>query len=187
MENNAEFVTEQEQLLPVVKLAQLNHIDVANTIINGIIEGNVDPMTTHMFLKRMEKLSETVLADEDVKRITLEAANNSIEKGSSFNYMGAKLTVMAVYTSYDFSACGDPLWDSLDIIEKQIKDMKKERETQLKAFFPEAKAGSLFGSVNPTVIVDHIYSLQQMDCGEEVKLMRPIKYQKTGIKTTFPK
>lgn len=140
-----------------------------------------------MFLKRMEKLSETVLKNEDVKRITLETANKAIEKGSSFDYMGAKLTVMAVHTAYDFSACGDPLWDSLNEVEKQVKQMKKDRETQLKAFFPELKGNVMFGSANPTVVVDYVYCLQQMDLRQDVTLMKPIKYQQTGIKTTFPK
>jgi hypothetical protein len=99
--------------------------------------------------------------------------------------MGAKLTVMAVHTSYDFSACGDPVYDNLSEIKKRVDEAIKEREKYLKAAFPESN--SLYGSANPTIIVDKLWTLTEADCGEEVTLMRPIKYQKRGIKTMFPK
>lgn len=181
------FTAEQEtQIAPIVQLAQLNHVDVAKTIIAGLEDGLTEPMRVHLFLKRVEKLSELVLKNENVKQIILNDAEKHITKGSSFEYLGAKCTVQAVYTWYDFEATNDPVWVNLKEIEERVKKMRTDREAFLKAAFPDS-TNSLYGSPNPKVLVDHLYSLELVDCGEEIALSRPIKRQTRGVKTSFPK
>lgn len=184
--HNAEFESDfDKQIAPISALAQLDHNQVAKTISNSIKEGNVEPLKVHMFLKRVEKIIEILKEDKEVKDILMNEAGKHVIDGKSFDYMGATLRVGPTYTFTDYSTCGDPLWDSFDEAEKTVKAMKKEREAFLKAAFPETT--SLFGSPNPTVIVDYVYSLTQSDLGEEVTLMKPQKKQTMGVVTTFKK
>lgn len=176
---------ENNSIAPIVALAQLNHVEVADKIISSILNGDVEPLQIHMFLKRVEKIVEKVGKDEQVREALIKNANQHLGEGKKFDYMGASLRVGPTYTFTDYSACGDPVWDNLAEMEKKIKEAKKSREEYLKAAFPESN--SLYGSVNPTILVDNLFSLEMVDCGEEVTLQRPIKKQTTGVVTTFPK
>jgi hypothetical protein len=185
MENASFNPEENKQVAPIVALAQLDHNVVAKTIIAGIENGDVDPLDLHMFLKKTEKIVETVGKNKEVKEILIKEANKHIIEGKAFDYKGASLKVGPTYTFTDYSACGDPLWDNLAELEKSIKEMKKDREAFLKNAFPESS--SLYGSINPVVVVQQLFTLTPADCGEEITLMKPIKKQTMGVVTTFHK
>ena len=173
----------QLQLTTVTNLAQLNHEEVSKTIINSILEGEVDPLQIHMFLKRIEKIAELVKTNKDVKEAVTNAAfSHSPDK--SFEFMGATLKVGAVHTAYNFSECGDLLWNNLNEMVTKFTAMKKAREEQLKVAFPENIG---FGFKPPRMIIDHLYHVETVDCGEEVVLNQPKKIQQLGVKVTFKK
>ena len=173
----------QLQLQTVANLAQLNHEEVSNTIITSILEGEVDPLQVHMFLKRIEKIAELVKTNKDVKEaVTKAASSHSSDK--AFDFMGASLKVGAVHTAYDFSECGDLLWNNLNEMVTKFTAMKKAREEQLKVAFPENIG---FGFKPPRMIIDHLYHVETVDCGEEVVLNQPKKIQQMGVKVTFKK
>ncbi len=173
----------QLQLQTVANLAQLNHEEVSNTIITSILEGEVDPLQVHMFLKRIEKIAELVKTNKDVKEaVTKAASSHSPDK--VFDFMGASLKVGAVHTAYDFSECGDLLWNNLNEMVTKFTAMKKAREEQLKVAFPENIG---FGFKPPRMIIDHLYHVETVDCGEEVVLNQPKKIQQIGVKVTFKK
>ena len=181
MENTQE--NKQLQLQTVANLAQLNHEEVSNTIINSILEGEVDPLQVHMFLKRIEKIAEIVKTNKDVKEaVTKAASSHSPDK--AFDFMGASLKVGAVHTAYNFSECGDLLWNNLNEMVTKFTAMKKAREEQLKVAFPENIG---FGFKPPRMIIDHLYHVETVDCGEEVVLNQPKKIQQMGVKVTFKK
>ena len=173
----------QLQLQTVANLAQLNHEEVSKTIINSILEGEVDPLQVHMFLKRIEKIAELVKTNKDVKEAVTKAASaHSPDK--AFDFMGASLKVGAVHTAYDFSECGDLLWNNLNEMVTKFTALKKAREEQLKVAFPENIS---FGFSPPRMIIDHLYHIETVDCGEEVVLRQPKKIQQMGVKVTFKK
>ena len=181
MENTQE--NKQLQLQTVANLAQLNHEEVSNTIITSILAGEVDPLQVHMFLKRIEKIAELVKTNKDVKEaVTKAASSHSLDK--AFDFMGASLKVGAVHTAYDFSECGDLLWNNLNEMVTKFTAMKKAREEQLKVAFPENIG---FGFKPPRMIIDHLYHVETVDCGEEVVLNQPKKIQQMGVKVTFKK
>ena len=181
MENTQE--NKQLQLQTVANLAQLNHEEVSKTIINSILEGEVDPLQVHMFLKRIEKIAELVKTNKDVKEaVTKAASSHSSDK--AFDFMGASLKVGAVHTAYDFSECGDLLWNNLNEMVIKFTALKKAREEQLKVAFPENIG---FGFKPPRMIIDHLYHVETVDCGEEVVLNQPKKIQQMGVKVTFKK
>lgn len=173
-------------LAVVPQLAQLNHLEFGKQIANAIVEGTVDPLMIQIFLKRMEAIQKELKGNEEVKRIMLDEAYKHNADGKTFPFMGADILVGAVHTSYDFSVCGDILWDNLNEIFNQVKEMKEEREAFLKAAFPE-KVSKFGFNPPPTVIVHNTYSLVSNDCGEEITLKAPLKRQQQGLKVTLPK
>ena len=182
MSENNDLVVRQ-QLTSITQMAQFNHIEVAKTITEAIKNGEIDPLVTHMFLKRTEKLAELVKEDKEVKEaITKAASSHSPDK--AFEFMGASLKVGAVHTAYDFSECGDLLWNNLNEMVTKFTAMKKAREEQLKVAFPENIG---FGFKPPRMIIDHLYHIETVDCGEEVVLNQPKKIQQMGVKVTFKK
>ena len=183
MEKSQETQNKQLQLATVANLAQLNHEEVSKTIIDSILEGAVDPLQVHMFLKRIEKITELVKTNKDVKEAVIKAAS-SHSPDKAFAFMGASLKVGAVHTAYDFSECGDLLWNNLNEMVTKFTAMKKAREEQLKVAFPENIG---FGFKPPRMIIDHLYHVETVDCGEEVVLNQPKKIQQMGVKVTFKK
>lgn len=180
MENN-----ENKGLAIVPKLAQLDHASFAKDLITAIKEGQVDPLMAHIFLKRIEKIQDILKDDKEVKELIKTEASKHELDGKTFAFMGAKLQLTSVHTAYKFEECNDILWTNLNEIFERVKAMKTERETFLKAAFPEKS--SLFGVVSPKVVIDQLYTLEATDCGEEVTLNAPVKYQQQGVKVTFPK
>lgn len=170
------------QLKTVADLAQLDHVELAETIINGVLEGKVDPLQTHMFLKRIEKISEIVKENKQVKEAVTNAASQYGDK--PFGFMGATLKVGPVHTAYDFSSCGDITWNNLNELFNTIKELKSEREKVLKVAFPE---NIKFGFTAPKMVVDKTLYLAEADCGEEITLSAPRKIQQIGVKVTFKK
>lgn len=172
-------------LAVVPRLAQLNHVTFAKDLTHAIKEGQLDPLMVHIFLKRIENIQKTLKDDKEVKELIKNEASKHNLDGKTFEFMGAKLQVTSVHTAYNFESCNDPLWSNLNEIFERVKAMKTERETFLKAAFPEKS--SLFGVTAPRVVIDNLYSLEMLDCGEEVVLNAPVKYQQEGVKVTFPK
>lgn len=177
---------ENKSLAMINNLAQLDHINFAKQIATNIKEGTVEPLSVLLFLKRFEALGKTINADEEIKEAYVNSANKYIVEGKSFDLYGAKLTVAAVSTTYDFTNCNDPVWTALNDIQTRVKVLLKEREDFLKAAFPE-KAGSLFGVSAPVVVVDKVLALQEVEVGDKFALNKPVKIQKTGVKVTLPK
>lgn len=176
--------TNNNGLMIVPKLAQLDHITFAKDLGDSIKEGLVDPLMAHIFLKRIEKIQDILKEDKEVKElINKEAAKHNVD-GKTFSFMGANLLLGAVHTSYDFTGCNDPVWTNLNEIFETVKELKANREKMLKAAFPD-KPGLGFSS--PTIVVDKLLSLVEMDCGEEYRLNAPIKKQVEGVKVTFKK
>ena len=183
MSNENNDLVVREQLSSITQMAQFNHIEVATTIKDAIKNGEVDPLKVHMFLKRTEKLAELVKADNEVKEAITNAAT-MYSPDKPFDFLGASLKVGAVHTAYDFSECGDLLWNNLNEMVTKFTAMKKAREEQLKVAFPENIG---FGFKPPRMIIDHLYHVETVDCGEEVVLNQPKKIQQMGVKVTFKK
>lgn len=182
-----EDTNKQEQnkgLATIPVLAQLNNVEFANQLKANIKDGKVEPIMVLIFLKRMEAIQKSLKEDKEVQEIIVNEATLHIEEGKSFDYMGAKLTLGATYTAYDFSDCNDPLWTALNSISEEVKEALKQREAFLKAAFPEKMT---LGFTAPSVIIDKIPYLELGDCGEEYKLNKPVKRQTTGLKVTLPK
>lgn len=180
-------MSEQENkgIAIIPQLAQLDHVTFANDVANNIKEGTVDPLMIHIFLKRFEAIQKVLKDDKTVQTLINKEASKHIQDGKTFDFLGAKLTLTSVYTVYDFTECNDPVWTSLDTMEKEIKELKKNREDMLKSMFPEK--AHLFSIEAPVIRVDKCPYIEWGEIGLDYALNKPLKIQKEGIKVSFPK
>lgn len=163
-----------------------NPKEIAETMVTEINEGEVNVLEVYSALKRMEKIIETTIGDKGdkaIKELALEEVRRYTKDGTTCTVYGANFTASSVHTWYDFSACNDPLWDSLDIAEKKIKALKKARETELKTI-PAIEPGKLTRGYR-TEVIDFVYSLDACDSGEEATLYAPNKKQREGVKVSI--
>lgn len=97
--------------------------DFAQSVVNGLKEGHSDPLKVHLQVKCMEDLIKQITSHPDYKELTLEEA---AKYGKSFEHYNAKFEVKEMGVKYDFTQCGDPIYnklaEQLAELEKQVKD-----------------------------------------------------------------
>ena len=174
-------MSENKSLKLLSMASTLKVKDMAESIKTKIKEGEVNPTTLGVILKKFAKLHEEVTKDKDVKDILLQDAGNHLSGSKkSFELYGAKITVGAVHTFYKFDECNHPVWNELDSIEKQVKLMKKSIEEKLKTTIPDEK--QMFEMPANTEVIDNIPRLIWEDSGEIVTTTPPVKVQTQGLK-----
>ena len=77
----------------------------------------------------MEKATERIL--KEIKENLLTEAGKYPEK--EFEYMGNKITKAEHGTKYDYSKCGDPVYQQREAIALEAADQLKERAEFLKS------------------------------------------------------
>jgi len=167
--------------------------DIADGIICAVKDGEVLPTPVQVAMKRMEKVVKIFLADENVKEIVKDDAQEYIDgsKAKTAIVFGAKVAVGAVHTSYDFKKCGhtelDEWYDilktakmNIKALEDSLKDMAKEQEKN----YTDAQT---FGIPNKSfeVVVKLLPRLDYDPVGEIVEVTPPTKFQKMGVKVTL--
>lgn len=110
--------------------------DFAQSVVNGLKEGHSDPLKVHLQVKCMEDLIKQITSHPDYKELTLEEA---AKYGKSFEHYNAKFEVKEMGVKYDFTQCGDPIYnklaEELADLEKQVKD----RQAFLKTVQPNTQ------------------------------------------------
>lgn len=177
---------EQQNLPALMGLASMNYVDIANKLETAILDGEVEPLNVHFFLKKVEKITEQLKENKDVKAAILNSANRYINGAKTAKHLDGSIRIGQVGTNYDYSTCNDILWDNLNEIFHQVKAMKEARELLLKNAFPDGNVVK-FGFTAPKVIVEYTYSLQQHDCNEEVALSAPLKRSQEQVIVTLSK
>lgn len=153
---------------------------VAQTIGEAIKNGEVNPAEVGVALKKFHKLYEEVNKDKEVKDIIFTETEKYKEGNKkTIELMGAKITIGSVRTWWEYNECQDPYWNELDSIEKQIKELKKARETQLQATVPINPG---LGIPASTLIIDKLPKLEWEDSGDIVTIVPPIKKSTEGLK-----
>lgn len=165
----------------------MSYKDGVQFMTNLFLEGNVDPVYPHLFIKKMEKIIEEVKKNEDVKQAVLKAFSAHLNGQKSVRIQDASIRIGATKTLYDFSTCNDPVWDSLNEVFNEVKILKEARETMLKAAFPDSKTVTSLGFQAPTVVVENTYYLGMTPSGEVQTLTAPIKRQGEGVVVTLDK
>lgn len=135
---------------------------LAQNAIQAVVDGEIDPITAHINVSKMEQAIKTFKADDRVRDITLRELSRYGKRGV---FGDCTLEEAEAGVRYDFSICGDSRLEELYKMRQAIDEDIKEREAFLKSI-------PLSGVALP-------------DTGEVV--YPPAKTSKTIIKTTFKK
>lgn len=135
---------------------------LANTAIQAVIEGEIDPITAHINISKMENAIKAFKANDQVRDITLRELS---KYGKKQTFGDCTLEEVEAGVKYDYSACGDSELAELYKMRLMIDENIKQREAFLKTI--------------------PIAGIVIAETGELV--YPPAKTSKTTIKTTFKK
>ncbi len=136
--------------------------ELAARAISSVVNGEIDPITAHINISRMEAAIKLYKDNAGVRDITLRELS---KYGKSHQFGDCRLEECESGVKYDYSMCGDSKLADMYATMEALKADIKEREEMLKRL-PRA------GMADP-------------DTGEI--LFPPVKSSKTIIKTTFKK
>ena len=107
--------------------------DFAQSVVNNLKEGLSDPLKVHLQVKCMEDLIKQITSHPDYKDLTLDEA---AKYGKSFEMHNAKFEVKEMGVKYDYSNCGDPIYNRLAEELAELEKKVKDRQAFLKAVQP---------------------------------------------------
>lgn len=128
-------------------------------LITAVQNGEVNPLQLKALFKTMEKVAEKV--DEQIKENLLTEAGKYSEK--KFNAFGFEIEKTEVGTKYDYSTCGDTVYEQRKAALDDAKALLDERIEFLKSL-----------RENLTVVDDMT--------GEVVTVRPPLKKSTEGLK-----
>ena len=107
--------------------------DFAQSVVNSLKEGNSEPLKIHLQVKCLEDLIKQITTHPEYKDLTLyEAA----KYGKSFEMHNAKFEIKEMGVKYDYSNCGDPVYNDLAQKLAELEKDIKDRQAFLKAVKP---------------------------------------------------
>jgi len=107
--------------------------DFAQSVVNNLKEGLSDPLKVHLQVKCMEDFIKQITSHPDYKDLTLDEA---AKYGKSFEHYNAKFEVKEMGVKYDYSNCGDPIYNRLAEELAELEKKVKDRQAFLKAVQP---------------------------------------------------
>jgi len=96
-----------------------------------IMSGDVDPLEVDIKLKAVSDAIEAIRKDQEVRYAVMSEASKYIDK--TFEMHGAQITRKLTPARYDYEACGDPAWTSLNNQINELYELRKQREKLLQA------------------------------------------------------
>src|SRR5690625_568522 len=113
----------------ILELSKKDITEVAKSMVSELDEGEKDPVQTLIAINKFSRLCKEI--ETNIRQIVV----NSLTIGYKEVYEahGVKLQRAETGVRYDYSKCGDSEWSELDKKIKELSDLKKERETFLKA------------------------------------------------------
>lgn len=134
--------------------------ELADNAISSVVNGDIDPITAHINISRMEAAIKLYKDDTQVRDITLRELS---KYGKKHSFGDCTLEESEAGVKYDYSLCGDSKLTDMYATMDALKADIKERETMLRNL-------PMSGMADP-------------DSGEVI--YPPARSSKTTIKTTF--
>lgn len=156
---------EQEKTIAILDLFATSRtgIDVASDQVIGAVKaGEVNPLKALVWCKTIEEIVERVR--KETKEDQLRESDKYPEK--SFAFAGATLTKAEHGTKYDYSGCGDTVWERLDANTKDAAAKQKIREDFLRSL------------KEPLTVVDEMTS-------EIITIRPPVKTSTSGLNVSI--
>ena len=98
------------ELQQIFETTKEQRVEFTHQLIERLNAGELDPLKTHLQVKALEDMLETLKANKDYKDAVLQAA---VLNGKDFEYMSAKFNIREVGVKYDFSKCESPAYDEI--------------------------------------------------------------------------
>lgn len=134
-------------------------------LLSPVLDGDVDPVSHTIKLKAMQEALKKTLCDDRLK----DAVLAEVEKyGKERLWNGATIKIKDVGATYDYTVCGDPVYNAYMVRLKELQSDIKEREDFLRSV-PD----------NTTIVDD--------STGEIVTLHPAVKMARQGYSITFKK
>lgn len=153
-----------------------NPVELAENIVAAIQAGELNPLEVFTLLKRMTKLTDTVLENKEVKEQVLKEAQKHLPKGGKSIVNNVSFEVAPTYTSYDYKVCNHVEYNELLKIQTTIVARMKEIEKELVKIPKD-------GQVEVTIL--ELPRLAYDNIGEECTVYSPYKHQTMGVKTSI--
>lgn len=128
---------------------------------NEILDGNLDALDVLILSKKIQQYGEEL--ETQVRPIAEE--KSTIGKGQVYSRFSVDVSEKVIGSKTDYTACGDPEWESLQQALSDLKVAIKQRETFLASI------------VEPTTIVTKD--------GEVITINPPIKSGRIGLSLTL--
>jgi triphosphoribosyl-dephospho-CoA synthetase len=121
----------QTQTLDVSLIESTNdqRQEFAESIIEQVREGNVNPLDAQLFCKAIEDVAKRIMSDDRFKNELIEEATIN---GKRFQHKGVKFEVREAGVKYHFDKCDDPILALLQEQKAELDAKLKEREAFLK-------------------------------------------------------
>jgi len=102
---------------------------LSSAMISSVLEGEIDPIKAVVQAKSLVETLTLFLKDKGVNDLVLR----EVEKYGKQTSKGATISIKEVGSKWDYSECGDPIYNRLSAQKAEIEEKLKEREVLLKA------------------------------------------------------
>jgi len=181
--------------MELIKINQQKTVsEIKQSVKAQMLSGDIDVLYGNIFLKKLNKATEELLKDEDIRAAVAPEVEKLIagtEKGKSATIYGATLQMAPTYTIYDFAVCNHPEWNELNSLINKLNERKKVIEQELMIVQKEAenlyknsiKDGEVsIKSPDKKIIVEYSYHLDIIESDEVVLVSPPKKIQSIGVR-----
>lgn len=157
------MTTQTSLILPECGLTKTDMKAATANLVDAVKDGTINPLHAKLKMKAIE----TVLKDAAAEIDSYARAEAETHGSKSFQVYGATVELIEAGAKYDFTNCGDPVYNELTKQAAEIAAQIKNREAFLK---------TVQGSMN--IVTDD---------GEGVTVYPPVKSSTSTVKITFPK
>lgn len=174
---------EQQLIQSTSDIIKFDSKSFVEQIKKNVLSGNIDPLAAFTVIKRMNKVSEEILKDNEIKTLAEnEADKYLVGSAKKFDFYGANISKRTTYTWYDFSECGHPVLEQLYQIQKEVKESIKLLEDELKLLIkPEGKMTLGIENTDKQIVVNKIPFLKWEDTDDQVTVKAPQKISQIGL------
>lgn len=114
-------------ILALFETNKEQRLSFCNDMLSRIDSGEVDPLTVHLQVKCMEDIVKLLTSNNVYKKSILDAAEKFGQK--TFQFHEAKIEIKEVGVKYDYSKCGDTVFELLESkSESAAADLKQRQE-----------------------------------------------------------
>ena len=114
--------------IPVTRTGQKELGDIMK---KRLADGETNPIEAVVKAKSLYEVLSLFLKDDDVKRLVVNECSK-YGKGETPSFSGAKVQVKETGVKWDYTDCGDLVYNSLVQQMEELKQRMKQRESYLK-------------------------------------------------------